>query len=605
MNTLKPLIAAIAALGLAAGLLAPAIGFMAWAERFWAAAIIIVLAALIAEIVAKLSRREVGLDLVAALSMSAALLFGETLAGAVEALMYAGGQLLEEFAENRARTEMKALLGRVPKRALRYRDSHLEEVAIEALKRGDRILVRQGETVPADGVVAGGTALLDEAVITGESLPVKCAMGEAVMSGSVSLDMAFDVTVTQPAAQSTYAGIVRLIEAAQQAKAPMVRLADRFAVWFLLLTLVIAGGAWFLTGDRIRALAVLVVATPCPLILAVPVAIVSGISHAARRGVLVKGGPVLETLAKAVTLVIDKTGTLTRGQANLTAIESLGNFKDDDILRLAASLDQASGHPIAASIVATARERKLPLTHPSHVRETGGTGIIGEAGGHRVAVGGTSFVVSHLKRKPRQLAKPEAPPGSATVAVAIDGKLAGFLIFADEVRPDAGLALEKLKHAGISRIVLASGDDEAVVLRIAGILGISDAKGELSPRQKVDMVLAQRRHGPVLMAGDGVNDAPALAAADAGIAMGVRGAAASAEAADAVLLVDNLERIAEAVTIAKRSRGIALQSVYAGLGLSIAAMFAAAFGYLTPVQGALFQEAIDVAVILNALRALR
>lgn len=605
MNLLKLLIAAIAASGLAVGLLAPALGFASWAERFWAAAIAVVLAALIVEIITKLSRREVGLDLVAALSMSAALLFGETLAGAVVALMYAGGQLLEEFAENRARTEMKALLGRVPKQALRYRDHHLEEVQIDALKPGDRVLVRQGETVPTDGVVASGTALLDEAVITGESLPVKHLAGEAVMSGAVSLDMAFDLTVTQPAAQSTYAGIVRLVEAAQQAKAPMVRLADQFAIWFLLLTLLIAGSAWFLTGDRIRALAVLVVATPCPLILAVPVAIVSGISHAARRGVLVKGGPVLETLAKAVTLVIDKTGTLTRGQASLTAIENLNGFEDNDILRLAASLDQASGHPIAASIVAAARGRNLPLTRPSHVRETGGTGIIGEVGGHRVALGGTSFVVSHLKRKPRKFPKPEAPPGSATVAVAIDGKLAGFLIFTDEVRPDAELALEKLKRVGISRIVLASGDEDAVVRRIGSALGISDVKGGLDPREKVDVVLAERRLGPVLMAGDGVNDAPALAAANAGIAMGVRGAAASAEAADAVLLVDNLERIAEAISIAKRSRRIALESVYAGLGLSIAGMFAAAFGYLTPVQGALFQEAIDVAVILNALRALR
>jgi heavy metal translocating P-type ATPase len=605
MNNIKLLIAIIAASGLAAGLLAPVIGIAAWASAIWAAAIAVVLAALIIEIVTKLSRREVGLDLVAALSMSAALGFGETLAGAVVALMYAGGQLLEEFAENRARNEMKALLGRAPKQALRYRDHHLEEVTLDALLPGDRILVRQGETVPADGVVASGMALLDEAVITGESLPVKHETGEAVMSGSVSLDMAFDVTVTKAAAESTYAGIVRLVEAAQQAKAPMVRLADRFAIWFLLLTLVIAGGAWFLTGDRIRALAVLVVATPCPLILAVPVAIVSGISHAARRGVLVKGGPVLETLAKAVTLVIDKTGTLTHGQASLVAIETLGNRDENELLRIAASLDQASGHPIAVSIVTAARDRKLPLTRPSHVRETGGTGIAGEVGGRRVALGGTSFVVSHLKRKPRKIPTPEAPPGSAKVAVAVDGKFAGYLILADEIRPDAELALEKLKRAGISRIVLASGDDAAIVHRIGDALGIAHVEGELSPQEKVDVVLAERHQGPVLMVGDGVNDAPALAAADAGIAMGVRGAAASAEAADAVLLVDNLERIAEAMTIAKRSRGIALQSVYAGLGLSIAGMIAAALGHLTPVQGALLQEAIDVAVILNALRALR
>jgi P-type E1-E2 ATPase len=314
---------------------------------------------------------------------------------------------------------------------------------------------------------------------------------------------------------------------------------------------------------------------------------------------------VLETLAKAAILVIDKTGTLTRGRASLVATENLSGMDDDALLRLAASLDQASGHPIAASLVAAARDRKLPLTRPSHVRETGGTGIAGEVGGHRVALGGKSFVMSHLKRKPRHVPAPKAEPGSASVAMAIDGKLAGFLILADEVRPDAGLALQKLQRAGISRIVLASGDDEAVVRRIGSALGITEVKGGLSPTEKVAVVLAERQRGAVLMAGDGVNDAPALAAADAGIAMGVRGAAASAEAADAVLLVDHLDRIAEAIMIAKRSRGIALQSVYAGLGLSIAGMFAAGFGYLTPVQGALVQEAIDVAVILNALRALR
>jgi heavy metal translocating P-type ATPase len=605
MNRAKLLIAAVAALSLAAGLFAPALGHGAWSSNIWAAAIGIVLAALLVEIFTKLSRREVGLDLVAALSMSAALVFGEMLAGAVVALMYAGGQLLEAFAQNRARNEMRALLGRVPKRALRYLDGRLEDVAIEALRPGDRILVRQGETVPTDGTVASGTALLDEAVITGESLPVKHPPGEAVMSGTVSLDMAFDLNVTQPAAASTYAGIVRLVEAAQLAKAPMARLADRFAIWFLLLTLIIAGGAWIMTGERIRALAVLVVATPCPLILAVPVALISGISHAARRGVLVKGGPVLETLAKALILVIDKTGTLTRGQASLVAIESLGGIEDDEMLRLAASLDQASGHPIAASIVAAARQRKLPLARPSHVRETGGTGIVGEVSGRRIALSGAGFVVAHLKRKPRRLPRSRAEPGSASVAMAVDGRFAGFLVLADELRPDAGLALNKLRRAGIERIVLASGDDEAVAQRIGGLLTIEEVKGGLSPERKVEVVLAERRRGTVLMAGDGVNDAPALAAADAGIAMGVRGAAASTEAADAVLLIDNLERIAEAIGIAKRARRIALQSVYVGLGLSLAGMLAAAFGYLVPVEGALLQEAIDVAVILNALRALR
>jgi P-type E1-E2 ATPase len=348
---------------------------------------------------------------------------------------------------------------------------------------------------------------------------------------------------------------------------------------------------------------VLVTATPCPLILAVPVAIISGISKAARRGVLVKGGPVLETLARASVLVIDKTGTLTEGQAKLVDIKMSGKRHADDLLRLAASLDQASGHVIAASIVEAARDRDLKMSMPVHAIETGGAGIEGQVDGKHVIVGNSDFVRRRLKL--RTLKVPEAPPGSIIIAVAIDNHIAGFLILADRLRQDAGLVLARLRKAGFKRIVLASGDQRAVVEAIASQLEIDEAKSELLPHEKLDVVIAERAYGVVLMAGDGVNDAPALAAADVGISMGARGSPASAESADAVLLVDNLERIAEAIEIAKRSQDIALQSVYVGLALSLSAMFAAAFGYLGVVEGAVFQEVIDVAVILNALRALR
>lgn len=563
----------------------------------------IVLVALLREIVLSLARGEVGLDIVAGLSMVTAIAFGETLAANVVALMYAGGQLLEDYASSRARAEMRALLDRQPKRALRYADGHLETCSIESLAPGDRVLVRQGEVVPADGTVRAGAALLDTAALTGESVPVRAAAGDDVPSGAVSLDMAFDLTVTRPAAESAYAAIVRLVQAAQEAKAPMVRLADRFAVWFLVLTVAIAGAAYLLTGDRMRLLAVLVVATPCPLILAVPVAVISGISKAARRGVLLKGGPVLETMARAKVLVIDKTGTLTRGRAELTAIDVKGRRKPDEVLRLAASLDQASGHAIAQSIVEAAQARGLKLETPRNALETAGEGVSGNVGRHRVIVGGQDFVRRQLKLK--SMTRAEGFAGAVISAVAVDGKLAGHLILADPVRGDAAMALDRLRGAGLSRLVLASGDARAVVERVGGGLAFDALRSELTPQQKVEIVLVERRHGPVLMAGDGVNDAPALAAADIGIAMGARGSAASAEAADAVLLVDNLERIAEAVEISRRSRTIALQSVGAGLGLSIAAMIAAAFGYLPVLQGALLQEAIDLAVIFNALRALR
>jgi heavy metal translocating P-type ATPase len=593
----------ISAVGLAIGFLAPFLGAAVWQKTVWGLTAGVVLLVLYKDILSSLWRGEFGLDIVAALSMSVAIYFGETLAAAIVSLMYSGGELLEEFAKTRARSEMKALLGRAPKRALRYDDGQLTEVDIAALLPGDRILVRQGEIIPVDGKVESGKALLDQAVLTGESVPVLRGSGDEVMSGSSSLDMAFDMVATRTAAASTYSGIVRLVEAAQAAKAPMVRLADRFALGFLLLTVLLAGGAWLASGEHLRMLAVLVSATPCPLILAVPVAIISGISKAARRGVLVKGGPVLETLARASVLVIDKTGTLTKGRAGLVDVQAFGRYTPDEILRLAASLDQASGHAIAKSLVEAAVERGLKLSMPADVRETVGAGIEGSVDGMRLVIGGADYVRGRLKIV--SLVKPAAPSGAAMVVVAINGQLAGYLYLADTLRLDASRSLGRLREAGFSRIILASGDQKAVVQAIGAELQLDDIHFGLEPAQKVGVVLAERKNGVVLMVGDGVNDAPALAAAEVGISMGARGSPASAEAADAVLLVDNLERIAEAVEIAKRSRLIALQSVYSGLGLSLAAMAAAALGYLSVVQGALFQEVIDVAVILNALRALR
>jgi heavy metal translocating P-type ATPase len=603
VNRLKIALAAISALGLVLGFALPALGFAAWQGPVWMVSAGAVLAFLSYEIVVSLRHGEFGLDIVAALSMSVAIAFDETLAAAVVSMMYAGGQLLEEFAEARARFEMKALLARAPKRALRYVESGLEDTAIELLVPGDRILVRQGETVPVDGTVSAGSALLDQSMLTGESVPVRRRAGEAVASGAVSLDMAFDMVAEKRAEDSTYSEIVRLVETAQAAKAPMVRLANQFALWFLLLTVLMAGAAYFMSGDRMRLLAVLVVATPCPLILAVPVAIISGISRAAARGVLVKGGAILERLARATALVIDKTGTLTHGHAELIDVHVAGRRKPDDILRLAASLDQASGHVIAGSIVAAAQQRGLALTMPHKAIETGGSGVEGTVDGHRVIVGSTAFVRQKLKLKTIDV--PVVPAGTLISTVAIDRSVAGHLLLADAIRPDAAVALLRLRQAGIARIVLASGDTVGVAAKVGAELGLDEVHGEQGPAQKVELVQRLHKTSVVIMAGDGVNDAPALAAADIGISMGARGSPASAEAADAVLLTDNLERIAEALEIAKRSRRIALESVFVGLGLSVAAMTAAAFGYLGVVQGALLQEAIDVAVILNALRALR
>jgi P-type E1-E2 ATPase len=350
---------------------------------------------------------------------------------------------------------------------------------------------------------------------------------------------------------------------------------------------------------------VLVVATPCPLILAVPVAIVAGLSRAAKLGILIKGGKAIETMARVRSLVIDKTGTLTVGQARIVSTRVADGMSPGELLRIAASLDQASKHVIAQTIVAEARNQGLQLTVPSEVVETPGEGVVGRVEGHRVMVGGLRFVAGNAVDIGSLPLPHDRPPGALTVAVAVDGRLAGILLLADELRAGTEAMLGELRRMGIERIVLATGDRHETARFIATGLSIDLVRSDLTPDQKILVVLSERKNGPVMMIGDGVNDAPALAAADLGVAMGAKGAAASAEAADVVLLVDQLDRVLPAIKIARRSRFIALQSVVVGIGLSTLAMIAAAFGLLAPVEGALLQEVIDVAVIFNALRALR
>lgn len=599
----KTAILLLAAAGLVLGLALHLGGWPDLARAAWAAGVLPALATLVVEIARSLRQGEIGLDIVAALSMSAALLFGETLAAAVVAVMYTGGTFLESFAEGRARREMHDLLARVPRSATRHGADGLEEVPLDAIAPGDRLLIRQGDVVPVDGILTSATAFLDTSALTGESLPVRLGQGAEAMSGATNAGEAFDLTATRPAQQSTYAGIVRLVEAAQRSKAPMSRLADRWSLGFLAITLAIAGAAWGFTGDPIRAVAVLVVATPCPLILAVPVALVAGLSRAAHFGVLIKGAGPLETMARIRTLILDKTGTLTDGRPQIISIESADGMGPQEILRLAAALDQASKHPVAQAIVAAAKARGGPLPVPSEVTEIPGEGVLGRVEGHRVAVGGWGFVAGHAEQ-PRT--DPPAPSaGSVLVALAVDGAIAGHLVMSDPLREGIGVMLDGLRREGIERILLATGDRVEVAERVTEGLGLDGLRAGLTPDQKVLLVLTERKNGPVMMVGDGVNDAPALAAADIGVAMGARGAAASAEAADAVLLVDRIDRLGPGIEIARAARRIAVQSVVAGIGLSVAGMIAAALGHLTPVQGALLQEVIDVAVILNALRALR
>ncbi|MDP9759268.1 heavy metal translocating P-type ATPase [Agrobacterium sp. SORGH_AS 745] len=597
LKRLRPALVVTSLGGLATALIGMLGGFNVVYDTALIATTILVILALTGQIFVSLRRKEFGLDTIALLSMSSALIFGEHLAAAVVALMYSGGQYLESVAEGRARREMTALLQRAPRLATRRRGENLDEVTIEAVETGDRLVVRQGDIVPADGTLAED-AVLDEAALTGEALPVNRKRGQPVMSGSANAGNLFEMIVTKPASESTYAGIIRLVEAAHNSKAHMSRLADRYALAFLLTTLSIAGLAWLLTGDPVRAVAVLVVATPCPLILAVPIAWTAGMSRSASVGLIVKGADILEKLGQVRTLILDKTGTLTDGRPHLAVINALAD--ENDLLRLTASLDQGSNHAAARAVVAVALDRGLALTPPTHVSEKPGEGISGTIGCTQVSIGGLNYIASKVADVPT-LGQAEV----MTAAIAVDGKFAGTLLFSDALREGAGEALVELKRLGVNRMILATGDRADVARSVAKDLPLDEIRAELTPLQKIELVQKEVRQAPTMMVGDGVNDAPALAAADIGLAMGLHGSAAAVEAADAVLLAERLEPIGDGVRIARECRRIAMQSVVAGIGLSVVAMIVASFGYLRPVEGALVQEAIDVAVVLNALRALR
>lgn len=572
----------------------------------WSASALLLAVLLLVEIIIRLRRRELGVDLIALLAIGGALLLAQALVAAVIALMLVGGRALEEYTTQRAERELRLLLDRAPRSAWRYREGELEQVPVESVVPGDRLLLRMGEVVPVDGVLLDGTATLDESALTGESLPLRRQPGEMVRSGVVNAGAPFDMTASQPAAQSTYAGIVRMVEAARQSRAPFTRLADRYALALIPLTLLVAGAAWLLSGDPVRALAVLVVATPCPLILAVPVAIVAGVSRCAHRGILVKNGATLEALARARILFFDKTGTLTGGRISVLAVESAGAQSPPQLLRLAGSLAQASPHVVAQAVVQEARAQGLALDAPTEVNETPGAGLSGRVDGHVVMLGGHHFVaaatpaVTWTEVMLRRMAY-EDVSGSF---IAVDGVMAGAVLFADQMRLESPRALRLLRKAGIGHIVMLTGDRREVAQAVGLAAGVDEVRAELTPTDKLAEIEQGRALGTTLMIGDGINDAPALAAADVGIALGAHGATASSEAAGVVILVDRLDRVAEAVQIAVRTRRIAVQGVFAGMGLSLLAMLLAAFGLLPPLAGAVLQEAIDMAVIFNALRAL-
>lgn len=588
---------------LAAGGVAWLAGSGGWADALWAAGTVLAVLPALWWMVASLLQRRLGVDLIALLALVGTLLVGEYLAGALIAVMLATGRALDAAAQRRANRDLRALLERAPRTARRRVGDEVVEVAVDEVVVGEVVLVGPGEVLPVDGIVEDGPAVLDESALTGEPELVERAPGEPVRSGTLNAGGAVAVRCTVPAAQSTYAGIVELVRQAGAETAPVVRLADRFATWFLPLSLAVAGLAWWVGESAERAVAVLVVATPCPLLLAAPVAIVSGLSRASRRGVVVRSGGALENLGRARTMVLDKTGTLTVGRPAVTDLLTAPGWTAEAVLELGASADQLSPHVLAEAVVAEAKARGLALSMPADVAEEPGRGVTARVDGRSVRVGkcatppDAGWARSALGRA--------GLDGCAVVWMEVDGIAAGAILLRDPLRADASRTLRRLRAAGIERLLMLTGDRAAPAREVGAALGLDEVCAEQTPQSKVAAVRAEQQRAVTVMVGDGLNDAPALAAATVGVAMGARGATASSEAADVVLTTDRIDRLADAMEIARWARRIAVQSALAGMAMSLAAMALAAFGLLPPAVGALLQEGIDVAVILNALRALR
>ncbi len=572
------------------------------------------------------SHREFSVDLIAILAIAGSVWLGEYLAGAFIVLMLSGGEALEAYALRRARTSLSSLAERAPHIAHLWQGERLVNVAAEAVTAGMTVVVKPGEVVPVDGVVKRGESNVSEADLTGEAVPIRKVPGMPILSGSVNLDSVLEVQATRSSAESQYARILHLVQQAQEQKAPIHRLADRYSLFFTALTVLLAGGAWFLSGYSVYALAVLVVATPCPLILATPIAIMSGIDRAAHYGIIVKSGAAIEELGEVDVAVFDKTGTLTLGTPKVVGVELSGQreeagqrARENELLSYAASVEQLSTHILARAVVDAARGRELALFPASNFEETFGKGVhahvprlAGCAGANQsesmldVAIGNRTFMHTLEIVVPDDLSaerERRTAQGQICSFVALDGQIVGLLILEDVPRAELSQLTQALKQESIQQTVLLTGDNEVVAQRVGSVAQVDRVVARCLPEDKVRTIheLEQEGHR-VLMVGDGVNDAPALATATVGMALGMQGLTAAASAADAVLISPDIMRVVTAVHIGKQVMRIARQGIWIGMGLSVVAMLFAALGYIPPAAGAILQEGIDVLVILNALR---
>ena len=547
-----------------------------------------------------------GIDILAVTAIVSTVLVGEYIASMIIVLMMAGGTALEDYAAGRAKKELTSLLERVPQTAHRERDGSSaaangqhEDVAATEVEIGDILLVRPGEVVPLDGVLLSDTGSYDESSLTGESLPVERVAGEGLMSGSLNGEAAVRMQVTARMEDSQYSRIVALVKEAADSKAPMVRLADRYAVPFTALAYFLGAVGWIISGSPARFAEVLVVATPCPLLIAAPVAFLGGMSRAARGGIIVKYAGVLEQLSRIKTVAFDKTGTLTYGRPALVGVRTAGSFTEDEVLGLAASAEQYSSHVLAASVMEAAHSRGLAFDTATEATEFATHGVRARFDGRDVVVGKPNFVAESAPG----VVETKLASGELAIYVGVAGAFAGSLVMSDPIRGEARRTLAELKELGVTRTVMLTGDALATAEHIAAEAGLTDVRAECLPPDKVEAVRSLPLR-PVMMVGDGVNDAPVLAVADVGIAMGARGSTAAGESADVVIILDDLSKAASAVRIGQRTVKVALQSIWIGIGLSMALMVAAAAGYIPAIAGALSQELVDLATILNALRAL-
>lgn len=539
-----------------------------------------------------------GVDILAVMAIVSTLMVGEYWATIVIVIMMVGGEALESFANARARSELSALITRAPTVAHKQMvDGSTGDVAVTTVQPNDTIVVRPGEVVPVDGVIVSGNSMLDESSITGESEPVAMGKGENVLSGSVNGESPITIRVERSASDSQYAQIVALVQAASESKAPFVRLADRYAVPFTFAAIGIALIAWMLSGDARRFAEVLVVATPCPLLLAAPVAFISGMSRAAKQGIIMKNGSSIERLSTVRSAAFDKTGTLTKGELELVEIIPQKTTNKEEVLAIAASAEQQSGHVTARAIQIEATRRLVEIRPATGISEVSGGGILCTIGHQKIVVGRRNFLVEH--GVPAS-SLPEYP-GTATY-VARSNKLLGVIIYKDTVRQDAAETLRQLRQLGVKHVVMLTGDHPETAYAIAAELGMTDVRADCLPKDKVAAV-RDFEPRPIMMTGDGVNDAPVLAASDVGIAMGARGATAASESADVVIMVDQLSRLVSAIKIARHTVSVAKRSVLIGIGLSIFLMLLAATGRIPAVVGASLQEVVDIIVILYALRA--